>query len=182
MTLLYARRGRLIRVTRPPAAGLRKGTLIAVIDLRAPKFHLLDGIVASVDETRELEGAVRELANADPEKRAATLGYQEATGGAIKYYLEKATELDKQLIGGTVRGAFKTLRKAQPPQLKTAPAEPKPTVAPAVSPEVVAAALYRAFAENSKGKVKGEPGAAKSTEIMGFWDLHEVARKILSLA
>jgi len=58
-------------------------------------------------------------------------------------------------------------------------ASPEPDAAP-VRPEFVAEAHYRAFAEN--GKVKGEPGAAKHTGIRGFWDLHEVARKILSRA
>lgn len=181
MLLRYARRGRLIRVSRPPAAGERRGIPIATIDFRGTTARILDGVAASAEETREIEAAVRELASTDPEKRAATFGYPEATGSAMKYYLEKATGLDKQLIEGAVRGAFKTLRKAQPPKPKVDSAEPKPAVVP-ISPEVVAEALYRAFAANSKAKVKGEPGASRHTEIRGFWDLHEVARKILSRA
>lgn len=188
MLLQYARRDRSMRVSRPPQAGEKKGTPIAEIDLRgAPKVHFLEGITASADETREIEEAVRELASTDPEKRAATFGYQEATGGAIKYYLEKATDLDRQLIDGTLRGASRTLRKAsrkilgaQPPKPKVDAAEAKQAAAHGVSPEVVAEALYRAFAENSNGKIKGVPGSAKTTEIRGFWDLREVTRKALS--
>jgi hypothetical protein len=150
-----------------------------MIDLWAPNLQVLDNVVVSAEELGEMEEVVRELANADPEKRAATLGYLEATDLAMKYYLAKATDLDKQLIEGASRGAIKTLRQARPPKPKVEPTEPKQTVGP-ISPEIIAVALYKAFAENTKGKVKGEPGGARRTEIRGFWDLREVARKVLS--
>lgn len=178
MLLFYTRRGRSIRISRS-LTGEKKRMLIATIDLRGFKVRVLDGVSASAEESKEIEEAAQELANADSEKRAATLGYPEATAGAMTYYREKATDLDKQLIEGAVRGAFKTVRKAQPPPPNAAVAERKQAAA-RISPELVAEALYRAFSENSKGKVKGEPGAARHTEIRGFWDLHEVARKILS--
>ena len=180
MLLRYTRRGNSIRISRPAAEGARKGQPIAVVDLRETKVRILDGVSASAEEAKEIEEAAQELRSADAEKREATFGFSQASGRALTYYREKATELDKQLIGATVRAAFKSLRKASPSTPKAA-AKVKP---PAVSPEAVAKALYRALADDGKGKsqVKGEPGVATQTEIRGSWNLEEVARKILSQA
>lgn len=188
MRLLYARRGRFVRASRPPSDEMPKGKVIAVIDLQKGRARIADGVAASAEEQKEIDEAVQELKSSDHEKRAATVGYAEASRGAMKYYVDKATYLDKQLIGGTVRATFKAYRKTLPPK-PAKPAKPdpegvetaKPAVAP-ISPEVIAKAMYRALAENSKGKVKGEPGANKRTEIRGFWDLNEVAKKMLSQA
>jgi hypothetical protein len=178
MLLRYARRGNSIRISRPAAEGARKGQLIAVVDLRKFRFRILDGVSATAEEAKEIEEAAQELKSADAEKREATFGFSQSSGRALKYYSEKATELDKQLIGATVRAAYKSLRKASPPNPKAAAKVKRP----AVSAEAVAKALYRALADNAKGQVKGEPGAATQTEIRGFWNLHDVARKILSQA
>lgn len=180
MLLSYVRRGQYIRVSRPPAAGARRGELIAVIDLRALKVRFVDGTAVLPEEASEIEEAALELRSTDPEKRAATTGYSDATAASLKYYLEKATELDKQLIDGTVRGAARTLRKTLPPRPK-APEADRSAISP-IDPDVVAKALYRALGENAKGKVKGVPGEARRTEIRGFWDLRDVARQILSQA
>lgn len=176
--LTYSHRGRHIRVARPPTAGASKGTIIATIDGRTFDIRAAEGIEIASDDWREIESSAQELRSADGAKRAATLDFTAASNRAVKYYLEKATALDKQLIAGTIRSAARAIRKAEPPKAK-ATIDEKRTSAP-ISPEVIAKALFQALEANTAGKVKGDPSAAKRTEIRGFWDLNEVARILLS--
>ncbi|TAJ92123.1 MAG: hypothetical protein EPO10_07255 [Reyranella sp.] len=179
--LTYTVRRRRIKVARPPRGSMSTDEPIATIDLRRLSVRMMDGIEATPDEIKEIEGAAQELRAAGTAKYAATLGYIETTNKAVEYYVTKATDLDKQLISGTVRMASKAIRKAMPPKPQAAPAETK-SQAP-VTPEMLAEALYQALgatASSSKYKLQGPPRSGRQTEIRGFWNLTEVARNLLS--
>ncbi len=178
------RRGR-IKIVRPPTESAPKSEHIATIDLRRLTVQIMDE--AMPEEIKEVQSAVEELRNSSPEKKASTLGYAETTKGAVEYYLTRATDLDKQLISATARGAFKTIRKSNPPSPQAAPpeqAEPAEAKSQApVTPEMLAEALYQALATTappSKYKLQGPPRSGRQTDIRGFWNLTEVARNLLT--
>lgn len=116
--LTYAQRGRRIRVVRPPTTAEAKGTLVATIDIRTFEVRVPEGTEVSQEERQEIAASAQELKAADPQKWAATLGFSAAVSNALKFYVEKGTALDKQLIWRTVRQAAKALRKADAPTAK----------------------------------------------------------------
>lgn len=187
--LNYIQRGRFIGVSRPPiSGGPKRGQLIATIESRNFSVRFIEDAKATKDEVDEIEGAAQELKAAPSERQAAIFEYPTATRSVMTYYAEKANDLDKQLIGGALRGAFRTLRKLTPrePNEATdrpkAAAEQKPSAS--ISPEQLAAELHKVLEScaSKTSKIKGIPGNAKKTEIRGFWDLNEVARRLLSQA
>lgn len=183
--LNYSLRRRRIKVVRAPTQSAPQSEHIATIDLKRFTVQIMDE--ATPEEIKEVQSAVEELRTASPEKKAATFGYAEVSKGAVEYYLTKATDLDKQLILATARGAFKTIRRSMPPNPQAAPAEqPEQAAAKSqapVTPEMLAEALYQALAATappSKYKLQGPPRSGRQTEIRGFWNLNEVAKSLLS--
>lgn len=180
--LNYSLRHRRIKVARLPVGSTPKAEHVATIDLTGFTVKILDG--ATPDEIKEVQDAAQELRTADVAKHAATLKYAKTTGRVVDYYLTKATILDRQLISGTVRGAFKAIRKSTPPNPQATPVEAKEAKSQAsATPEMLADALYQALAAtapSSKYKLLGPPRSGRQTEIRGFWNLTEVARVLLS--
>jgi hypothetical protein len=169
--LNYVDRPRAIIVMRPPAKPGDRAIRIGSIK----KDSLDVAIEPTVDVT---DGERREIQSlADSHKAAeafhlqiTALKYPEITGKVMGYFAGPASELEKHLIRSAIQGAYKGIRRPQPllPILPT--------------PEVLAAALYDALAQTSPSEVKGDPRNREKTELIGQWDLIEIARTLLSKA
>ena len=183
MMLSYTDRGRVIAAYRPGSKETRtKPVLLGTIDKRVFNVRLAPKAGATAEEVQKIEDLAQSFRSADQDRKEAVLQFPPASRKALKFYMTKASDADKQLIGHAVRAAARALRKAMPATAGAASSKPSTFSRAPVTPEALAFALYEALGESGGGKVQGEPHRGRKTEIRGHWDLNAVARALLSAA
>ena len=184
--LIYADKIQTIAVSRPQAAGSEAQPVhIASINKRDFSVQLEAKAAPTTEEIREVEATATGFKWADDVRKEAVLRFPVSARRAARFYVSTTSDVDKQLIGAAARRAARIVKKNTPrpsdDAKTTNQAVPQAAPSPAGwSPEMVAQALFKALSTNSSGKVKGEPSSGKRTEIRGFWDLNDVARRLLS--
>jgi hypothetical protein len=184
--LNYVDRPRAIIVTRPP--GNRGDKTVRLGSISKDRLEVTIEPNASLTDAERRE--IQSLADSHKAAEAfhlqiTALKYPEITGKVMGYFAGPASELEKHLIRSAIQGAYKGIRKTDA-QAAT-PAEPPPErrqpLLPVLpTPEVLAAMLYDALAQTSSSEVKGDPRNREKTELIGQWDLIEIARTLLAKA
>jgi hypothetical protein len=184
--LNYLDRPRAIIVTRPPAKPGDKTIRIGSIKKDSLDVAIEPAVDLTVEERREIESLADSHKAAEASHLQMTaLKFPEITGKVMGYFAGPASELEKHLIRSAVQGANRAIRRAGAHAATPAepPSEKRQVLLPVLpTPELLAAALYDALAQTGSSGIKGDPRHREKTELIGQWDLVEIARTLLSKA
>lgn len=182
--LNYLDRPRSIIVTRSPAKPGDRTIRVGSIKKDSLDVTIEPALNVSDEERLEIQSLAdsHKTAEASHLQRTA-LKYPEITGKVMGYFAGPASELEKHLIRSAVQGAYKGIRRAAAqaaPPTEPPPEKRQPLLPVLPTPEILAAALYDALAQTGSSGIKGDPRNREKTELIGQWDLVEIARTLLS--